>query len=65
MITCSLQERRSPLHLAVEEGNMDIVNILLTHGANVDSVRNSTYYYNQLQVLQYYWIISMSYSVIF
>ena len=46
----SKQEGRSPLHIAAEKSHTDIVIILITHGANVDSVRNSTYYYNQLQV---------------
>ena len=41
-MTCSLQDGRSPLHLAAEKGYTDIVNILITHGADVDSVRNST-----------------------
>ena len=40
---CSLQDRRSPLHVAAENGHMDILNMLITHGANVDTkyrVRN-------------------------
>ena len=39
----SLQDGRSPLHEATEKGNMDIVAILLKHGANTnteDWVRN-------------------------
>ena len=42
-MSCSLQNGRSPLHAAVEKGQTDIINILITHGANVDtqdSVRN-------------------------
>ena len=42
-MSCSLQDGRSPLHLAIEKGQNDIVNILITHGANVhtkDRVRN-------------------------
>ena len=35
----SLQYCRSPLHVAVEKNQTEIVNILITHGANVDSVR--------------------------
>ena len=33
----SLQEGRSPLHVASANGQTDIVNILITHGANVDT----------------------------
>ena len=39
----SLQYGTRPLHVAVEEGHADIVNILIKHGANVDTkdwVRN-------------------------
>ena len=39
----SLQGDRSPLHLAAENGLTDMIYLLLTHGANVDSkdwVRN-------------------------
>ena len=39
----SLQDGRSPLHVASANGQTDIVNILITHGANVhtkDRVRN-------------------------
>ena len=32
----SLQKGRSPLHAAVEKDWTDIVNMLITHGANVD-----------------------------
>ena len=42
-MSCSLQYDRCPLHLAAEKGHTDIVNILITHGANVDTkdrVRN-------------------------
>ena len=41
-IIYSLQEGKNPLHEAASNGQADIVNILLTHGADVDSVRNST-----------------------
>ena len=39
----SLQYGKSPLHVAVEKGHIDVIDILGTHGANVDtkdSVRN-------------------------
>ena len=39
----SFQEGTSPLHLAVKKGYTDVVNILVMHGANVDTkdlVRN-------------------------
>ena len=42
-IIISLQEGRSPLHVAVEKGHTAIVDILVTHGVNVDTkdrVRN-------------------------
>ena len=42
-MSCSLQDGKSLLHVAVEEGHMDIVAILLKHGANantMDHVRN-------------------------
>ena len=41
-MSCSLQFKESPLHVAVENGHTDVVVILITHGANVDNVRNST-----------------------
>ena len=53
----SIQYGRSPLHVAASNGQADIVDILVTHGANVDSVRSSTEYYNWLQALQCYWIV--------
>ena len=34
----SLQEGRSPLHVASANGQTDIVNILVTHGANADTI---------------------------
>ena len=34
---CSLQGDRSPLHLAAQNGHIDTINILITHGANVDT----------------------------
>ena len=39
----SLQDGRSLLHVAAENGHMDILNMLIKHGANVDTkvrVRN-------------------------
>ena len=39
----SLQDGRRPLHVAVEKGHMDVVDILVKHGAKVDTkdwVRN-------------------------
>ena len=33
----SLQEGKSPLHVASANGQTDIVNILVAHGANVDT----------------------------
>ena len=40
---CSIQYKGSPLHVAVEKGHMDMVAILLKHGANTNTkneVRN-------------------------
>ena len=42
-MSCSLQFKNSPLHVAVEKGYTAVVGILVKHGANVDtkdSVRN-------------------------
>ena len=42
-MSCSLQYLDSPLYVAVEKGDMDILTILLKHGANTntkDWVRN-------------------------
>ena len=42
-MSCSTQLKRSPLHVATEKGHMDMVAILLKHGANTntkDEVRN-------------------------
>ena len=42
-MSCSLQDKRSPLHVAIEKGHTDVVDILVKHGADVDSkdkVRN-------------------------
>ena len=42
-MSCSLQNKRSPLNVAVEKGHTDVVDILVRHGANVntkDQVRN-------------------------
>ena len=36
-MSCSLQYDTSPLHVAAEKGHTDILNILITHGANVDA----------------------------
>ena len=36
-MTCSLQDGRSPLHVAAEEGHTNVVDILVKHGANVDT----------------------------
>ena len=39
----SLQNGSSPLHVAVEKGHTDVIDILVKHGANVDTkdrVRN-------------------------
>ena len=38
----SLQLERSPLHEAIDSGHTDVIDILVTHGADVDNVRNST-----------------------
>ena len=38
----SLQYGGSPLHVAIEEGHTDVVDILVKHGADVDNVRNFT-----------------------
>ena len=42
IMSCSLQGKRSPVHLAAEKGHTGIVDILIRHGAVVDSVRSST-----------------------
>ena len=42
-MSCSLQLKRSPLHVPAEKGHTDVVDILVTHGANVDSVRKSAH----------------------
>ena len=34
----SQQDRRSPLHIAAEKGHTDIVNVLIKHGANVNTL---------------------------
>ena len=42
-MSCSLQDGKSPLHLAVEKGHPGVIDILVNHGANVntlDRVRN-------------------------
>ena len=42
-MSCSLQSGRSALHVAAEEGHTDVIDILVKHGANVDTrdeVRN-------------------------
>ena len=39
----SLQYGRRPLHVAIEKGHTDVIDILVKHGANVDTkdrVRN-------------------------
>ena len=38
-MSCSLQDGSHALHAAVEKGHIDVINILVTHGANVDKVR--------------------------
>ena len=35
-MTCSLQDGRSPLHVAEEKGHSNVVEILIANGANVD-----------------------------
>ena len=32
-MTCSLQDRKTPLHVAAEKGHTEVVDILLNHGA--------------------------------
>ena len=42
-MSCSLQLKRSPLLVAIEKGHTDVIDILVKHGANVDTkdhVRN-------------------------
>ena len=42
-MSCSLQFKESPLHVAAEKGHTDVIYILVKHGANVDTknyVRN-------------------------
>ena len=36
-MTCSLQQGRSPLHIAAEKGHRDVVYQLVRNGANVDT----------------------------
>ena len=36
-VILSLQNGRHALHLAAENGNTDVINMLITHGANVDA----------------------------
>ena len=43
LMSCSLQLKTSPLHVATEKGHTDVVDILVKHGAHVDTkdiVRN-------------------------
>ena len=37
-MSCSLQYGGSPLHVATEKGHMDMVAILLKHGANANTM---------------------------
>ena len=46
----SLQEGKGPLHEAVASGHTDIVNILITHGANLD-LKNRVKYFNRYMCL--------------
>ena len=42
-MSCSPQHERSPLYVAAKKGHTDVVDVLVTHGANtntLDSVRN-------------------------
>ena len=42
-MSCSLQFEESPLHVAIEKGHTNVVDILVKHGADVntkDRVRN-------------------------
>ena len=41
-MSCLLQDGRSPLLVATEEGHTDVVDILVTHGVDVHNVRNFT-----------------------
>ena len=36
-MSCLLQDGKRTLHLAIEKGHMDIVTILLKHGANANT----------------------------
>ena len=38
VINFSLQYSRSLLHVAAEKGHVGIINTLITHGANVDTI---------------------------
>ena len=43
-----LQDNKSPVHVAAEKGLIDVVNVLTTHGASVDTmdmVRNIYHLY--------------------
>ena len=37
-MSCSLQDGRSPLHVAIEKGHTDVVDILVKHVADVDTM---------------------------
>ena len=42
-MSCSPQHERSPLYVAAKKGHTDVVDVLVPHGANtntLDSVRN-------------------------
>ena len=39
IMICLMQNGATPLHIASQEGHSDVVNLLISHGANVDKPR--------------------------
>ena len=36
IMICLMQDGATPLHIASQEGHSDVVNLLISHGANLD-----------------------------